>query len=143
MALLLIFGENGSCTPGNVHSFRHFRVQGAGVPGDTARNGDRPPGNSRGDVVGVIAGHTNIVLVHSRSVRVRWLLVHPTRPDVGLLGEDSSAYAWQADHLFFHKGLGEILHRQRAGARSYGDIHAGWSCGFRGEEGLKGGGPYR
>lgn len=115
-----------------------FKVHG--VPGDTQRNGDRTPGNSPHDVLGVIAGHTNRVLAHSWSGRVRWLLVHPTRPDVGMLGEDSSTYAWQADHLFFHKGLGAILHRQRPEARSYGDIHAGWSGGFRGEEGLKGGG---
>ena len=45
-----------------------FKVHG--VPGDTQLHGNRTPGNSRGDVLGVIAGHTNIVLAHGWSVRV-------------------------------------------------------------------------
>ena len=91
------------------------------------------------DDLGVGAGCTDRVLASSRSGRVRWVLVHPTRSGVGMHCEDNGAYIWQTDHFFVHAGLGAILHRQRTESRSYCDIYEGWSGGVRGEEGLKGG----
>ena len=84
-------------------------------------------------------GCTNGVLAETRSGRVRWPLVHPTRPTARMLCEDNNAYVWQADHLFVHRRLGAILHRQRTEAWSNIDIHEGWSGGVRGAGGLNGG----
>lgn len=86
----------------------------------------------------IFAGCANSFLAHSRSGRVRWRVVYPNRPDVAMLCEDSHSHFWQADLLLVHKRLGAILYGQRIEARRHDTIHAGWTAGIRGEEGVTG-----
>ena len=87
----------------------------------------------------VHVGCADYILAHSWSGGVRWTVLHPQRPAVDVLGEDSHAYEQGPALLFIHKGICGLLCRQRTQARRHPAVHEGWLTGIRGPKGVTAG----